>query len=97
MNKFATAFRLCLGILVLAMSGAAADTLASKENKLVTGGSAGAAGTAAGFNGPFECSMVAGLLITQEWYTAGFEKGGVDGTKWQGRFMCYGYVDAWAL
>jgi len=79
MNKFATAYRPWLGILVLATSG--------------IGGSARAAGD---FNGPFVCSMVAGLLITQEWYTAGFETGGVDDTKWQGMFMHYGYVDIWA-
>ena len=79
LNKFATAYRPWLGILLLAMSG-----------------SAGAADTARGFKGPFECSMVAGLLITQEWYKAGFETDGVDDTKWQGMFMHYGYVDVWA-
>jgi hypothetical protein len=64
-------------------------------------GTAGAMGTAgtgsvAGFPGPFSCSLVAGLLTTGEWYNAGFENDGVDGTKWEGKFQHYGYIDIWA-
>jgi hypothetical protein len=59
-------------------------------------GGAGGTGTVAGFPGPFSCTLVAGLLTTSEWYNAGFENDGVDGTKWEGKFQHYGYIDIWA-
>ena len=69
-----------------------------------TGGSTGAAGAGAagtgggdmGYTGPFTCTLVSGLLVTQEWFTAGFENDGVDGTTWEGKFQHYGYIDIWA-
>jgi hypothetical protein len=60
-------------------------------------GSTGAAGASdQGYTGPFTCTLVAGLLFTQEWFQAGFENDGVDGTKWEGKFQHYGYIDIWA-
>ena len=69
-----------------------------------SGGSTGAAGAGAagtgggdmGYTGPFTCTLVSGLLVTQEWFTAGFENDGVDGTTWEGKFQHYGYIDIWA-
>jgi hypothetical protein len=62
-----------------------------------TAGGSGAAGSGVGaFPGPFDCTLVAGLLTTGEWYNAGFENDGVDGTKWEGKFQHYGYIDIWA-
>jgi hypothetical protein len=76
----------------------AAGTSATGAAGTAAGGASGGAGTGGGsvFNGPFECTLVAGLLVTGEWYNAGFENDGVDGTKWEGRFVHYGYIDIWA-
>jgi hypothetical protein len=80
-------------------TGSTAGTTGSTAG--TTGGTAGttggaAGGSATGFTGPFDCTLVAGLLITREWYTAGFENDGVDGTKFEGKFQHYGYIDIWA-
>jgi hypothetical protein len=65
-----------------------------------TGGSGGAGGTGGpgpdGYTGPFTCTLVAGLLPTEEWFNAGFEIDGVDGTTWEGKFQHYGYINIWA-
>jgi hypothetical protein len=64
------------------------------------GGTAGGSGTAGsgdmGYTGPFTCTLVSGLLVTQEWFQANFENDGVDGTQWEGKFQHYGYIDIWA-
>jgi hypothetical protein len=44
----------------------------------------------------FVCSQVLGLLTTNEWYSQGFEMGGVDPAKWQIKYQHYGYVREWA-
>jgi hypothetical protein len=44
----------------------------------------------------FACTMYLGLLTTNEWYSQGFEMGGVDGTKWELKYHHYGYVRTWA-
>jgi hypothetical protein len=67
-----------------------------------TGGAAGAGaggtgGADMGYTGPFTCTLVSGLLVTSEWFNAGFENDGVDGTAWEGKFQHYGYIDIWAL
>jgi hypothetical protein len=59
-------------------------------------GTAGAGGGDMGYTGPFTCTLVAGLLVTGEWFNAGFENDGVDGTTWEGKFQHYGYIDIWA-
>jgi hypothetical protein len=59
-----------------------------------TGGAAGAADN--GYTGPFTCTLVSGLLVTSEWFNAGFENDGLDGTVWEGKFQHYGYIDIWA-
>jgi hypothetical protein len=60
-------------------------------------GSTGAAGASdSGYTGPFTCTLVAGLLYTSEWFNAGFENDGIDGTTWEGKFQHYGYIDIWA-
>jgi hypothetical protein len=61
-----------------------------------SGGAGGMAAANPGFTGPFDCTLVAGLLVTGEWYNAGFENDGVDGNKWEGIFVHYGYIDIWA-
>jgi hypothetical protein len=62
-----------------------------------SGGAIGAAGTSGGgFTGPFTCTLLAGLLLTRDWFLAGFENDGVDGTTWEGMFPHYGYIDIWA-
>ena len=61
------------------------------------GGTTGAGGTAdMGYTGPFTCTLVAGLLVTSEWFNAGFENDGVNGAQWEGKFQHYGYIDIWA-
>jgi hypothetical protein len=65
-----------------------------------SGGGAGAAGAAgadagAGATGPFTCNQVTGVLLTSEWYNAGFENG-VDNARWQIKWMEHGYIDEWA-
>jgi hypothetical protein len=44
----------------------------------------------------FVCSQVLGLLTSNEWYSQGFEKDGVDPDKWQIKYQHYGYVREWA-
>jgi hypothetical protein len=67
-----------------------------------TGGVAagGTSSGGAGGGGPkpmnFACTLYLGLLTTNEWYSQGFEMGGVDGTKWELRYHHYGYVRTWA-
>lgn len=64
-------------------------------------GSAGTAGSAGSAGGEpveatdFTCSQVTGLMITGEWYNAGFEQGGVDPDKWQLKNQHYGYIGNW--
>jgi hypothetical protein len=60
-------------------------------------GAAGTAGGDMGYTGPFTCTLVSGLLVTSEWFNAGFETApGIDGTLWEGKFQHYGYIDIWA-
>jgi hypothetical protein len=46
--------------------------------------------------GPFACTEVIGLLITSEWWNAGFLSDGVDPTKFEIKWHHQGYVQAWA-
>jgi hypothetical protein len=55
----------------------------------------GGADASAGFTGPFDCTLVAGTLPTAEWFNAGFENDCLDGSKWEGKFVQYGYITAW--
>ena len=57
------------------------------------GGSGGGGGTKP-MN--FTCTMYLGLLTSNEWYSKGFETGGVDGTKWELKYHHFGYVRTWA-
>jgi hypothetical protein len=81
-------------------AGASGTTGASGAGGGAAGAAGGATGTAGsgdmGYTGPFTCTLVSGLLVTQEWFTAGFENDGVDGTQWEGKFQHYGYIDIWA-
>jgi hypothetical protein len=90
-------------------SGAAGNATAGADGAASDAADAGGAGgagdptdaadaqaEAAGFTDPFACTMVAGTLLTQAWFIAGFEDAGLDGTKWEGKFQHYGYVDIWA-
>ncbi|HXK17738.1 MAG TPA: hypothetical protein VNG33_08045, partial [Polyangiaceae bacterium] len=66
-----------------------------------TGGGSGGGGAGGGSSvpmpmGPFSCTQFTGLLVAQEWWQGGIENDGVDGTKWQGKFQHYGYIDIWA-
>lgn len=65
-----------------------------------SGGAAAGSGGGGGGSGMmpknFNCSLYLGLLTTNEWYSQGFEMGGVDGTKWELRYHHYGYVNTWA-
>ena len=66
------------------------------------GASAGSGGASAGAGGVasmpmnFACTQFLGLLTTNEWYSEDFEKGGVDGTKYQLKYHHFGYVRTWA-
>ena len=45
----------------------------------------------------FVCSQVLGLMLTDQWYTAGFEKApGIDDARWQLKWMDHAYIDEWA-
>ncbi len=45
----------------------------------------------------FVCSEVMGLMLTDQWYTAGFEKAaGIDDARWQLKWMDHAYIDEWA-
>jgi hypothetical protein len=46
--------------------------------------------------GPFTCTEIIGLGITNEWFSAGFLNDGVDKTKFELKFHHQGYVGAWA-
>jgi hypothetical protein len=61
------------------------------------GGSAGSGGSGGGGPKPsnFSCTVYLGLLTTNEWYSKGFEMGGVDGTKWELKYHHFGYVRTW--
>jgi hypothetical protein len=43
----------------------------------------------------FNCTQVMGLLLTSQWYLAGFE-GSVDNAKWQIKWAEHSYIDEWA-
>jgi hypothetical protein len=63
----------------------------------VDGGAVGTDGAAAIVDNPFECTLVSGILHTQEWFNAGFEtQPGIDDSKWEGKFQHYGYIDIWS-
>jgi hypothetical protein len=59
-----------------------------------SGGSAGVGGASS--QGPFTCTEVLGLGLTDEWWIAGFLSDGVDATKFQLKWHHQGYVGAWA-
>jgi hypothetical protein len=43
------------------------------------------------------CSEVLGLMLTDQWYSAGFEQAaGIDDTRWQLKWMEHAYIDEWA-
>jgi len=45
----------------------------------------------------FVCSQVMGLMLTDQWYTAGFETApGIDDARWQLKWMDHAYIDEWA-
>jgi hypothetical protein len=45
----------------------------------------------------FVCSQVMGLMLTDQWYTAGFEtEPGIDDARWQLKWMDHAYIDEWA-
>lgn len=45
----------------------------------------------------FVCSQVMGLMLTDQWYTAGFETApGIDDARWQLKWMDHSYIDEWA-
>jgi hypothetical protein len=55
----------------------------------------GATGTSA--TQTFVCSQVMGLMLTSQWYTAGFEQApGIDDARWQLKWLDHAYIDAWA-
>ena len=43
----------------------------------------------------FACTQVIGLVLTSEWYLAGFENG-IDNARWQLKWAEHSYVDEWA-
>jgi hypothetical protein len=53
-------------------------------------------GDAALATGPFTCTEVIGLGITNEWWSAGFLTDGVDPTKFEIKWHHQGYVQSWA-
>jgi hypothetical protein len=62
------------------------------------GGGAGAPGADGGAGAaaaPFVCNQVTGVLLTSEWYLAGFENA-VDGSRWQIKWQEHGYINEWA-
>ncbi len=70
-----------------------------------SGGASGGSGGAVSMGGSggapvaqmnFACTVYLGLLTTNEWYSQGFEMGGVDGTKWELKYHHFGYVNTWA-
>jgi hypothetical protein len=45
----------------------------------------------------FVCSQVMGLMLTDQWYTTGFETAqGIDDARWQLKWMDHSYIDEWA-
>src|ERR1700690_2868920 len=45
----------------------------------------------------FVCSQVMGLMLTDQWYAAGFETApGIDDARWQLKWMDHAYIDEWA-
>jgi hypothetical protein len=44
---------------------------------------------------PFECTVVLGLAVTQEWFTAGFEQS-VGDARWQAILRPHTFVEEWA-
>jgi len=92
----------------LATGGGPAQTGSGGGPAPGTGGSvvgAGGAGGAPAGNGgggtsppqTFACSSVLGLMLTSQWYNAGFEQApGIDNTRWQLKWMEHAYIDEWA-
>jgi hypothetical protein len=69
----------------------------------VVGGAGGAVGAPTGNGGgtsppqTFACSSVLGLMLTSQWYNAGFEQApGIDNARWQLKWMEHAYIDEWA-
>src|SRR2546423_1617444 len=44
----------------------------------------------------FVCNEVIGLQATGQWYAAGFEGDGVDGSHWQAKTQHQAYIETWA-
>ena len=64
-----------------------------------SGGGSGSGGTNVGGSngqGPFTCTEVLGLEITNEWWSAGFLTDVVDATKFQIKWHHQGYLENWA-
>jgi hypothetical protein len=64
-----------------------------------SGGGSGSGGTNVGGSngqGPFTCTEVLGLEITNEWWSAGFLTDVVDATKFQIKWHHQGYLEKWA-
>jgi hypothetical protein len=45
---------------------------------------------------PFVCNQLTGLYTSGQWFDAGFEMDGLDGTRWQSKVQKYAYVEKWA-
>ena len=75
-------------------SGSSAQDGSSGPSDAASSAEAATDGSAA--KGPFTCTEVIGLLITSEWWSAGFLSDGVDATKFQLKWHHQGYVGAWA-
>lgn len=75
--------------------GSAGGSTGGSSGGAAGGSSAGSAG--AGGSQTFACSQVMGLMLTDQWYTAGFEKApGIDDARWQLKWMEHAYIDEWA-
>jgi len=83
-----------------ATGGAGGSSGAASAGSSGPGGSSGS-GAGDGSGGAtvqmnFACTEYLGVLTTNEWYSQGFEMGGVDGTKWELKYHHFGYVNTWA-
>jgi hypothetical protein len=75
-------------------AGAPASAGAGGSSGGSAGGGGGSGGATVQMN--FTCTEYLGLLTTNEWYSQGFEMGGVDGAKWELKYHHFGYVNTWA-
>jgi hypothetical protein len=64
------------------------------RRRWIAAGDAAVAGDAASASG-FRCNQVIGLMVTGEWYNAGFENV-VDNARWEIKFGHHAYTNEWA-